>query len=106
MWNEEEVKEKIKSKDFILFEYAATTWLTHLRDGSTAVSQNLPQELLKTLSKFASRRQNHSYQPRNDVLVHPRYGYLDAYPSLQSMVAQAESCVRRRHASVTEKGLN
>ncbi|KAK8078503.1 hypothetical protein PG996_004673 [Apiospora saccharicola] len=102
-WNEDEVREKVKSQDFILFEYATTQWLWHMRSGCTAMTRTLPQQLIDALSKSISRWENNNYQSRNNVIAHPRYCGLDAFPRLQSMVAQAESYGRHCHVGSTEQ---
>ncbi|KAK6835055.1 NACHT domain protein [Apiospora arundinis] len=102
-WDEEDVKEKIKSKDFILFEYAARQWLSHFRRSCTA-GQTLPQHLIDALSKFIKQWKNEGHQPRDNVIVHTRYSSLDAFTSLQSVIAQVESHERRCHSAIDEPG--
>lgn len=103
-WNENDVKENIKSQDFILFEYATTQWLSHIRSACIAQNQTLPQHLINTLSRFVRLCKNKKYQPCNSSIVHPRYRGLDAYPSIQSVVSQAELHGRHCQTSVDEQG--
>ncbi|KAK8134781.1 hypothetical protein PG984_006793 [Apiospora sp. TS-2023a] len=102
-WDEEEVKLKIKSQDFILFEYASRQWLSHIRGGCTVTTKTLPQHLIDALSKFTNRCQNENYQSSTNIVVHPRYRGLDEFPCFQSVVAKAEAYRRQCHVGLVEQ---
>jgi hypothetical protein len=54
---QEDIEDQIKSKDFILFEYAAAEWLTHVRAYSSP-PQDDSNDITNTLVRFIERRQN------------------------------------------------
>ncbi|KAK6855639.1 hypothetical protein PG995_007790 [Apiospora arundinis] len=69
-WDKEDVKEKIKSKDFILFEYAARQWLSHFRRSCTAgqtlppASYRCPVEIYQTVEKRGASAAQQCHCPR------------------------------------------
>lgn len=101
-WDQDDVRKNIKSQDLLLFDYAATEWISHLRGSCTVSSKTFPQDFIDILSKFAHHRRNLMHQPRDDVIINPRYYGLGEYPALQSLVTQAESHHRRRQTSILE----
>lgn len=94
------------SKDFVLFQYAATHWLTHVRGSFSTTHQTLPKDFIEFLSVFANMRGKQGKPSQDSVIVHSRYQALEMFPFLQSMVSQAESYTQHCHASILEQGSN